>query len=133
MVSGLLRGLAGGLMIGLACGLFFLVSGRILGISGLAGALLGRWSAVTVDNLLFFAGLLAGAAALARSGTVLALASPGRLVLAGLLVGVGVGLANGCTSGHAVCGLARGARRSLAATAVFMAVAMVTVALGRVL
>jgi hypothetical protein len=133
MVSGLLHGLAGGLLIGLACGLFFLVSGRILGISGLAGALLGRWSAASRDNLLFFAGLLAGAALVARPGLVLALASPNRLILAGLLVGVGVGLANGCTSGHAVCGLARGAKRSMAATLVFMAVAMLTVALGRTL
>ncbi|MDR6677184.1 YeeE/YedE family protein [Pseudomonas oryzihabitans] len=53
------------------------------------------------------------------------------LVVSGALVGVGTGMANGCTSGHGVCGLARGSRRSLAATLTFMATGMLTVFLIR--
>ncbi|MTJ80411.1 MAG: YeeE/YedE family protein [Telmatospirillum sp.] len=133
MLSGILHALAGGVLIGLAAGVFFLINGRILGISGLAAGLLGWRSGQRLENGLFFLGLLAGAALVAGPGMPLALVSSGRLVVAGLLVGVGVRLANGCTSGHAVCGLARGGRRSIAATAVFMAVAMAVVAVGRVL
>ena len=46
---------------------------------------------------------------------------------AGLLVGFGTRMGNGCTSGHGVCGIARFSRRSLVATITFMMVAMVTV------
>ena len=55
------------------------------------------------------------------------------LVVAGLLVGVGTSLGNGCTSGHGVCGVARGSRRSLVATATFMAAGMFTVLVARLL
>jgi hypothetical protein len=127
MVRDILFALAGGGLIGLAAGLFFLVNGRILGISGLAQSLFVRWIPPTGEALLFFAGLLIGAACLADSSRTLSLASAPRLAVAGLLVGIGVRLANGCTSGHAVCGLARGAKRSLVATLVFMATAMTTV------
>ncbi len=57
--------------------------------------------------------------------------SPWVLILGGLLVGFGTGMAKGCTSGHGVCGLARLSRRSLVATALFMAAAIATVAAGR--
>jgi uncharacterized protein len=56
-------------------------------------------------------------------------ASNGILLLAGLLVGIGTTLGNGCTSGHGVCGVARGSPRSLAATALFMATGMLTATL----
>lgn len=56
-----------------------------------------------------------------------------RLAIAGLLVGIGTSLANGCTSGHGVCGLARGSRRSIVAVPVFMGTAILTVALVRIL
>ncbi|PKU24973.1 YeeE/YedE family protein [Telmatospirillum siberiense] len=125
--------LAGGCLIGLAAGLFYLVNGRILGISGLAQSLLGRWPARASESVLFFAGLLVGALVLADPARSLALVPTPRLLFAGLLVGIGVRLANGCTSGHAVCGLARGARRSLAATAFFMASAALTVILVKVI
>jgi uncharacterized membrane protein YedE/YeeE len=49
------------------------------------------------------------------------------LVVAGLLVGYGTQLGNGCTSGHGVCGIARFSPRSIAATAVFMVAAALTV------
>ncbi|MDR3436877.1 YeeE/YedE family protein [Telmatospirillum sp.] len=132
MLSDILYALAGGGLIGLAAGLFFLVNGRILGISGLASALLGRWPARWLENVLFFLGLLIGTALVARPGIALALGSPVRLAVAGILVGFGVRAANGCTSGHAVCGLARGSKRSLVATGTFIAVAMATVALAKV-
>jgi uncharacterized membrane protein YedE/YeeE len=50
-----------------------------------------------------------------------------RLIAGGLIVGFGTRLANGCTSGHGVCGLARLSPRSLAATATFMAAGFATV------
>ncbi|WP_279637092.1 YeeE/YedE family protein [Corallococcus praedator] len=56
---------------------------------------------------------------------------PWWLVAGGLLVGVGTRLGNGCTSGHGVCGVARGTRRSLVATITFVATAMLTVFLVR--
>ena len=53
--------------------------------------------------------------------------NPLVLATGGLLVGFGTQLGNGCTSGHGVCGIARGARRSIVATLVFMVVAALTV------
>ena len=49
------------------------------------------------------------------------------MAVAGLLVGFGTRLGGGCTSGHGVCGVGVGAKDSVAATLIFMAVAMVTV------
>lgn len=128
MLHDVLLALAGGCLIGVAAGLFFLVNGRILGISGLAQSLLDRWPPNAYETLLFFAGLMGGALLVADPAKALALVSGPRLLVAGFLVGIGVRLANGCTSGHAVCGLARGAKRSLAATLIFMVTAMLTVA-----
>ena len=54
-------------------------------------------------------------------------AAPALLIVAGLLVGFGTRLGNGCTSGHGLCGVSRLSPRSIAATCVFMAVGMVTV------
>ena len=124
--------LAGGGLIGLAAGGLMLMVGRIAGASGLiAGALQGR-----VEPLMFVIGLPLGALlvhALLGGPIPTAFASPGRLVLAGLLVGLGARLANGCTSGHAVCGIARLSPRSLVATLVFMIAGVAMVALlGRV-
>jgi hypothetical protein len=129
MQHDILLALAGGGLIGLAAGMFFLVNGRILGVSGLAQSMLGRWTSPVREAALFFVGLLAGAAFLVTPARTLFLVSTPRLAVAGLLVGIGVTLANGCTSGHGVCGLARGAKRSLVATLTFMATAMMTVAL----
>ena len=120
--------LAGGLLIGSAASVLFWFNGRIAGVSGIVAGLLGsigedrRWRA------LFVFGLIAGAGAyLALSGDRPPTRTDfprGALIVAGLLVGYGTSLGGGCTSGHGVCGLARGSRRSLAATAVFIAVAM---------
>lgn len=120
--------LAGGALIGLAAAGLMLAFGRVAGVSGLVrDALSGRIEAVA-----FVLGLPLGALlvqGLTGGGGPVAFASPGRLVLAGLLVGIGAGLANGCTSGHSVCGIARLSPRSLAATMLFIAVGAGMVAL----
>lgn len=123
--------LTGGLLIGLSAGLYLLMNGRIAGISGIAAAAAG----LTHDGdsklgLGFLAGVIAGAwlaAAFIRRPEIVITSSPALLITAGLIVGYGTRLGSGCTSGHGVCGLARLSRRSLAATAIFMAVAGVTV------
>jgi uncharacterized membrane protein YedE/YeeE len=124
--------LVGGVLIGLAASALLLFNGRVLGITGIVAGLLGpdaRWRALLV------AGMLLG-------GAGVALAAPGAfestvhqpalvLIAGGLLVGYGTRLANGCTSGHGVCGVSRLAPRSLTATAVFMGVGALTVFLMR--
>ncbi len=128
-----LSALAGGALIGLAATLLMAGNGRIAGISGILGGALaegGGW------RLAFLLGLPLGAVLAHALGAQL---PPGpsvgfpALIGAGLLVGVGTQLGSGCTSGHGVCGIARGSRRSIVATLVFMGVAVVTVFLRRVL
>ncbi|WP_321928022.1 YeeE/YedE family protein [Paraburkholderia guartelaensis] len=125
---------AGGLMIGAAAALFVLVNGRIAGISGLLGGLLGRSLPGSGGergvNAAFVIGLVA-APLLWRLHTALPAmqidASTLTLVVAGLLVGIGTRYGSGCTSGHGVCGIARGSRRSFVATGAFMAAGFATV------
>ncbi|WP_419900857.1 YeeE/YedE family protein [Roseomonas sp. USHLN139] len=120
----------GGALIGLSVALLWLANGRIAGISGILGGLLrpqpGEWA----WRLAFLAGLLAAPlawAAIAGRPAVQLASTPLILVAAGLLVGFGARLGGGCTSGHGVAGLARGSRRSLLATALFMLTAALTV------
>lgn len=131
--------LTGGTMIGLASALLWVGNGRIAGISGIFGQLLGptgiyAWRAIF---LLAMIGGAFGAAFLlpAIAGEALALPAP-ELVgdpiwigVAGLLVGIGTKIGNGCTSGHGVCGLSRFSVRSLVAVVVFFATAIITVAI----
>lgn len=122
-------GLGGGALLGLAATLALALDGRIAGVSGILAGLFTApgdrpW------RLAFLLGLPAGAGlqALLAGGLPQQLAaSTPLLVVAGLLVGAGTRLGSGCTSGHGICGLARRSRRSVVATAVFMAVAMATV------
>lgn len=114
--------LFGGMLLGLASILLFLFNGRIAGISGIMGKMLGRERRLA--DLAFVAGLLAGpyihAAAFSRLPAV-TIVSPWPLILiAGLLVGFGTRMGSGCTSGHGIMGLARFSRRSIAATATFL-------------
>ena len=124
-------GLIGGLLIGSAAALFLLVNGRIMGASGIVGALVdGTAQDSKGEKLAFLAGLIAVPAMLRPFwGEVSVHLTPnlGVLILGGALVGLGTRLANGCTSGHGVCGNARLSRRSLVATLTFMATAGVTV------
>lgn len=124
--------LAGGLFIGSAAALLLLLSGKVAGVSGMlanaTGIAPGRSPAG--QALAFILALPAGAAAaaiLVRNPDVQITSSVPLLVSAGLLVGFGTRLGNGCTSGHGVCGLARLSPRSIAATATFMVVAILTV------
>lgn len=126
--------LVGGAIIGGAVALLLLFNGRIAGISGITGGLLsagGRergWRAAFLGGLLLSPWLYAAAAALPPGEIAV---GSGWLAIAGLLVGVGTRLGSGCTSGHGVCGVARLAPRSLAATAVFMLLGFTTVWLMR--
>jgi uncharacterized membrane protein YedE/YeeE len=123
--------LLGGALIGLAATALYAATGRIAGISGIAGGLLRAGSAADAPwRLLFLAGLISGAGLITLAGGAPALrieASWPLLVLGGLLVGYGTQLGSGCTSGHGVCGIARLSPRSIAATVVFMAAAAATV------
>ncbi|RKH40885.1 YeeE/YedE family protein [Corallococcus llansteffanensis] len=138
MASSFLLPLLGGALIGLAVSLLLLTHGRVAGVSGVVGALLAPVRGDIAWRVFFFGGLLAGGLALAwlhpASLPPAVLPSGGGTVLlgvAGLLVGFGTRLGNGCTSGHGVCGLARGSVRSLAATLTFMATGVATVFLVR--
>ncbi|AUX41194.1 hypothetical protein SOCE26_026040 [Sorangium cellulosum] len=128
--------LLGGALIGLSASLLLLFNGRVAGVSGILGGLLVRKPGDAAWRAAFLAGLLLGGLALVavHPGAFPPGAggrSFGLVAAAGLLVGYGARLGNGCTSGHGVCGLSRLSVRSLAATAAFMATAAVTVALGR--
>lgn len=125
--------LAGGALIGAAAALVLFVHGRIAGISGTLGrALLDDDDDARRFRIAFLIGLVATGvvtAQLAPHAIGPSIASPAELAIAGLLVGIGTTLANGCTSGHGVCGLSRLSRRSIVAVVVFMATAMATVAI----
>jgi uncharacterized protein len=131
--------LLGGLLIGIASALFLLGNGRIAGIAGIVASPLRAWvSGASIrpekTRLLFIAGLLA-APWVWRLFAPLPVSSvdvgPGALVAAGLCVGIGVRMANGCTSGHGVCGLSRLSLRSLVNVLAFMGTGGVTVYLLR--
>ncbi len=124
----------GGALIGLAATLLMLLSGRIAGVAGILGDLIDLAAGRRAWRLAFLLGLVAAPLVLAAGGASLRdPAMPGWtiLVVAGLLVGFGTRLGNGCTSGHGICGVARLSPRSIAATATFMAVAMLVVAITR--
>jgi uncharacterized membrane protein YedE/YeeE len=121
----------GGVLLGVASSLLFLLNGRILGISGIVGGMPAAPAGDRLWRVVFLAGLLTGGVALlAAGGGALAVASESSVpaaIGAGVLVGVGTRLSNGCTSGHGLCGLARLSKRSLLATLVFMLCAALTV------
>jgi uncharacterized protein len=124
----------GGALIGLAVVALYATTGRLAGVSGIAGGLLARAAPDRPWRLLFLVGLALGAAAVALAAGLPQLrieASAPLLVAGGLLVGYGTQLGRGCTSGHGVCGIARFSPRSIAATAVFMATAAATVFVAR--
>lgn len=133
-----LPSLIGGLLIGLSVSLLFLGSGRVAGISGVLGGLLGSAPGERSWRALFLAGLLAGGLAMRflAPASFFGVAMSGHrsvllLVAGGLLVGFGTRLGGGCTSGHGVCGLSRLSTRSLAATLTFMATGALTVYVAR--
>ena len=128
--------LAGGVVLGLAASLLWLLGGRTAGISGILGGVVPPLRTGWEWRALFLGGLLAGGLLLqflAPAQLSLPPRSLPMLAIAGVLVGFGTRLAGGCTSGHGVCGLSRLSRRSLIATVIFMGAAMGTVAVLRLI
>jgi uncharacterized membrane protein YedE/YeeE len=128
--------LTGGVLIGLAASVLLIASGRVAGISGIVGGLLTPTRGDRLWRALFVLGLVAagvGAALLAPERVGSSPRSLATLTVAGLLVGVGTRLGNGCTSGHGVCGISRLSPRSLLATITFIASGMLAVGAFRLL
>lgn len=122
-------GLAGGLLIGLSAAILLLGNARILGASGILGSIVEGSEPDATTERLWFLGALIGVPGIA----VLIFGAPETnvsgdlplLVLAGVLVGLGTRLANGCTSGHGVCGMSRFSWRSIVSTLDYLAVGFV--------
>lgn len=125
----------GGLLIGLSAAIVLHGLGRIAGISGIFGGLLFRTTGDVAWRVAFVAGLLVSGLTMARLRPSMFetadLASLPLVAIAGLLVGFGTRMGNGCTSGHGVCGLSRLSPRSLVATITFMTTGGLTVFVGR--
>ena len=134
-MSGWQGALAGGVLIGLAATLLLWLNGRIAGVSGVLGGVLFPQRGDVAWRIAFLVGLVAAAGA--YFALVPGAYTPredfprGSLLAAGLLVGFGTRLGNGCTSGHGVCGLGRLSLRSLVAVITFMATAIVTTYVSR--
>ncbi|WP_117234029.1 YeeE/YedE family protein [Vibrio maerlii] len=123
--------LFGGILLGISAVLLLLFNGKVAGISGVLNGLLANTSGDRSWRALFLIGLLVGGGV---AIPLLDLAIPQfeqtsmlTFVVAGLLVGIGTRIGNGCTSGHGICGMGRLSKRSIVATLTFMAVAAVTV------
>ena len=130
-----LTGSIGGALIGLAAVVLLVANGRIAGVSGIVGGLLARVPGDTAWRAAFVVGLWVGALiywAVRGEPPPFELEPALPLAIAaGLLVGFGTRLGSGCTSGHAVCGIARFSKRSTVATVVFMAAGILTVFIAR--
>jgi len=122
--------LVGGVLIGVAASLLLWLNGRIAGVSGILNGVVFNRAGDTAWRVAFLLGLIvaAGLYMAAAPGASLPRAdfSRGGLIVAGLLVGFGTRMGNGCTSGHGVCGLGRLSLRSFVAVIAFMTTAIVT-------
>ena len=128
--------LSGGLLIGLSVALFFILNGRMIGISGISSSVLVSKDK-RVDNFLFLFGLILGPLFynliygkeinISISNSVI------LLIIAGVLVGFGTKLSSGCTSGHGISGISRFSLRSIIATITFMSIGILTVLITGVL
>lgn len=124
--------IGGGVLIGGAAALLLLLTGRIAGVSGMAATAVRIADAGPPWRLAvsFVVGLPLGAVVASifvRQPNIEVTASAPMLIVAGLLVGFGTRLGNGCTSGHGVCGIGRLSLRSIVATLTFIATAIATV------
>ena len=122
----------GGLIIGAAASAFLLLEGRVLGVSGITGRISEFKKGDTLWRILFVLGaILGGFVALQiwpeNFGNLISGTNYLRLGIAGLLVGFGTKMGNGCTSGHGVCGIGRLSPRGIMATVTFMALGILTV------
>lgn len=125
----------GGALIGFSAILLMLLNGRIAGVIGIVSGLIDPLGTDRTWRATFVAGLIVAPLSAALLGYTIPIPHlPTSLVTiaaAGLLVGFGTRLSNGCTSGHGICGIARLSPRSITATAIFMAAAIVVVAVTR--
>ena len=119
-----ISGLAGGLMIGVAASAFLLMNGRIMGASGILGGLIDLTGQANArERIIFLLGLVISPVLLIQFTGVkdTHLTSNISLIISGaLLVGIGTRLANGCTSGHGVCGISRLSMRGIMATIFYL-------------
>ena len=128
-------GLIGGLIIGCGGAVYLLGNGRIMGASGIIGGLVDRSArAEWAERLSFLAALVLFPAIViffsGRPADTNLTENIGLVLLAGLLVGLGTRIGNGCTSGHGVCGISRLSPRGIVATLVYIAAgALMVVAL----
>ena len=127
---------SGGLLIGIAVILFFISTGRLAGVSGIVNNTLTNtqnW----LSNFLFLVGLVLGPSAyvliLKKDIAFSMTSSLPLIIIGGILVGFGTKIGSGCTSGHGICGISRFSVRSIVATITFMVIAMITVALLKLL
>jgi uncharacterized membrane protein YedE/YeeE len=128
-------GLVGGLLIGTGGAVYLLANGRIMGASGIIGGLIdGSGRTTALERLVFLAGVIVLPILLFPfySGVDTHVSTnPLVIVIAGLLVGAGTRLANGCTSGHGVCGISRFSLRGIVATVFYILAGGLTVVLFR--
>ena len=128
--------LTGGLLIGLSVALFFILNGRMIGISGIASNFLVLKNN-RIENFLFLVGLILGPLIYNLiSGKEINISISSSLILliiGGALVGFGTRLSSGCTSGHGISGISRFSLRSIIATMTFMIVGILTVLITNIL
>jgi uncharacterized membrane protein YedE/YeeE len=122
----------GGLIIGAAASAFLLLEGRVLGVSGITGRISELNKGDTLWRILFVLGALLGGFVASQIwpqnfSNLISGSNYPRLAMAGLLVGFGTKMGNGCTSGHGVCGIGRLSPRGIVATLTFMAMGILTV------
>ena len=122
--------LTGGLLIGMSVALFFILNGRMIGISGIASNFLVSKNN-RIENFLFLVGLILGPLIYNLiSGKEINISISSSLILliiGGAMVGFGTRLSGGCTSGHGISGISRFSLRSIIATITFMLVGILTV------
>ncbi len=124
------QALAGGLLIGFAASVLLIFNGKIAGISGIVGQALNRSLHGQGWRYAFLIGLIISPLIYGFFKAIPQISittSDTIIIIAGLLVGIGTRMGNGCTSGHGVCGIARLSLRSIVATVTFMVAGAVTV------
>lgn len=128
------HGAIGGMLIGVAAVVLYWFNGRIMGVSGIVSSLLAKPNQDHWWRLAFVLGLVFGGIIyqITFPVTVVIDASEFNLIAAGLLVGFGTVIGNGCTSGHGICGMARLSKRSIVATIIFMVMGILTVWLKKI-
>jgi len=122
----------GGLIIGASAAAFLLFEGRVLGVSGITGRISEFTKGDTAWRVLFVFGTILGGFMASHIwpenfSNIISGNNYPRLAAAGLLVGFGTKMGNGCTSGHGVCGIGRLSPRGIVATLTFMVFGVLTV------